>query len=337
VLLATIVLLLHTAATASIVALDFTRLPSAQGWTYASDGAAESSIFSVSGGVLSQDTTPGPFTFEAYDMQNVVAFEPFTIFVRARVLAESGNFANNSFGFCVIADTGGEAFGFGIGTGRIEDIPGNVLSTTIDNTTFHEYRMEVTPGVGYEFFVDDVLVATGAPGIGQQVAPSNLRLGDSTRGTGAHAEVTSFAFCQPVPTTTTTTTATTTTTTLPPAGHLKCYKIKDPAAKAAYTADLAGLTAEPGCRISVPAKQLCVDTTKTNVVPTPPGGGPPTGGNAGKFLCYKIKCPKGSDVSVPAEDQFGSRSVTAKIGGKLLCAPSSPSGAFLEGVQDLFN
>ena len=55
--------------------------------------------------------------------------------------------------------------------------------------------------------------------------------------------------------------------------HLNCYKIKDPQAKATYTADLGGLVAEPGCTIKVPAKLACVPATKTNVAPTPPGTG----------------------------------------------------------------
>ena len=54
------------------------------------------------------------------------------------------------------------------------------------------------------------------------------------------------------------------------ADHLKCYKVKDPQAKATYTADLGGLVAEPGCTIKVPAFMACVPTTKASVVPTPP-------------------------------------------------------------------
>src|SRR5262245_58154055 len=73
--------------------------------------------------------------------------------------------------------------------------------------------------------------------------------------------------------------------------HLKCYKIKESAKKVTYTADLGGLAPEPGCQVKVPGKLLCVETTKTNVSPTPPGA--PAGQAAGQFLCYKVKCPKG--------------------------------------------
>ena len=102
------------------------------------------------------------------------------------------------------------------------------------------------------------------------------------------------------------------------ADHLKCYKITDPQARATYTADLGGLVAEPGCAIKIPAKLLCIETTKTNVNPptiTSPPANPP-----GDFLCYKVKCPKAGPFMVPFTDQFGAR--TVKSGpARLLCAP----------------
>jgi len=103
--------------------------------------------------------------------------------------------------------------------------------------------------------------------------------------------------------------------------HLKCYKVKDPAAKAEYTADLGGLAPEPGCIIKTPAKMLCVASTKANVTPPPPGaaGGPA----AGRFVCYAVKCPKGALPAVPIVDQFGTRDLQPSK-PKLLCAPVAP-------------
>jgi hypothetical protein len=101
--------------------------------------------------------------------------------------------------------------------------------------------------------------------------------------------------------------------------HLKCYKIKDTAPKAVYTADLGGLTSEPGCQVKVPAKMLCVETAKENVNPAPPGGGP-TPAPAGAFLCYKAKCVKAVIAPVSVTDQFGARSVQPSV-AKMLCAP----------------
>ena len=103
------------------------------------------------------------------------------------------------------------------------------------------------------------------------------------------------------------------------ADHLKCYKIRDSAPKTSYTADLGGLAPEMGCRIAVPGKMLCVETVKSNPTPTPPNAGG-SAGPAGRFLCYKLKCPKGTLTAVPWSDQFGTRPVTP-VGAKLLCAP----------------
>ncbi len=106
--------------------------------------------------------------------------------------------------------------------------------------------------------------------------------------------------------------------------HLKCYKIKDPVAKVAYTADLGAsglLPADSGCVIKMPGKLLCVDTTKTNVSPPPPGADP--GPEAGRFVCYKVKCPKQTLAPVSWTDQFGSRTLLPK-GPKMVCAPEAP-------------
>src|SRR5262245_3073273 len=102
--------------------------------------------------------------------------------------------------------------------------------------------------------------------------------------------------------------------------HLKCYKVRDPLAKTRYTADLAGLVAEPGCLVKVPAKLACVPATKTNVAPAPPGGGP--SGTPNAFLCYAVKCPKSAFPQLPVQDQFGSRTLTPRK-ASLLCAPAT--------------
>lgn len=103
--------------------------------------------------------------------------------------------------------------------------------------------------------------------------------------------------------------------------HLKCYRPKDPLRKATYTADIAGLALEPGCRVKVPAQLTCVPATKTNVDPPPPGGGP--SGIPNGFSCYQVKCPKVALPAVPVADQFGTRTVTPGP-ARLLCAPFVP-------------
>src|ERR1051326_1153330 len=101
--------------------------------------------------------------------------------------------------------------------------------------------------------------------------------------------------------------------------HLKCYKVKDSALKAVYTADLGGLQAEPQCSIKVPGNLLCVEATKSNVSPTPPGGADNSGA-AGRFMCYKLKCPKATQAQLQWHDQFGNRLVQPGV-AKILCAP----------------
>lgn len=103
--------------------------------------------------------------------------------------------------------------------------------------------------------------------------------------------------------------------------HLQCFKIKDAATKAAYTADLTPtdptFAPAPGCKLNVPAKYVCVDVVKSNVSPAPPGS--PDGGAAQKYLCYKTSCPV-TQPTASLDDQFGTHAITVKKTG-LVCAP----------------
>ena len=108
---------------------------------------------------------------------------------------------------------------------------------------------------------------------------------------------------------------------VPISDHLKCFKVRDPAPKAAYTVDLSGLGGpNTGCVVKVPGKLLCVETAKVVTgEPVPPGG--VTGNPAGRVLCYKVKCPKIAGITIPWTDQFGARPITQLGPPKLLCAP----------------
>jgi hypothetical protein len=109
--------------------------------------------------------------------------------------------------------------------------------------------------------------------------------------------------------------------------HLKCYRIKDPALKTVYLADLLPdqqppFSVERGCKVKVPAKLFCIDVVKTNVQPPPAQSVPGT--TTHDFLCYKIACPKGTPfptAPLMVKDQFGQREVTIKKPG-LLCTPA---------------
>jgi hypothetical protein len=104
--------------------------------------------------------------------------------------------------------------------------------------------------------------------------------------------------------------------------HLKCFKVRDQLRQMFYTADLSGLVPEAGCRIKVPAALICLPSTKTNVSPTPPGGG--EGPPAGSFACYRLKCARPELPDVVIDDQFGTR-IGAPAFAKMLCAPLNPT------------
>ena len=118
------------------------------------------------------------------------------------------------------------------------------------------------------------------------------------------------------------------TPTMAVADHLKCYKAKEISGPGKFqtTATLVsgvGLATESGCIIKGPSKLVCSPVEKIG----PPAGGP-TGATT-RFICYKVKCPKLPDQNVVAVDQFGAHVFVIK-GPKTLCAPASPSGAFLD-------
>lgn len=192
-----LLVLFHLQANGGTISLDFNSLPSAQGWTYITSGQTESSIFSVDGVTLHQNSLgtglgAGGTAYQHYQMDGVVdPTKPFTIEIRARVL-ESELLDLGGFGFG--ASNGSEQFAIWIDPHTIwGDSFVTVINTSIDNTIFHNYRLEATPGVGYNLFVDSSLTATHAP---DASASNRLFLGDVGSGGNARADVTSFTFEQ---------------------------------------------------------------------------------------------------------------------------------------------
>ena len=122
-------------------------------------------------------------------------------------------------------------------------------------------------------------------------------------------------------------------TTIAAADHLKCYKAKEIAGPGKFqtTATLVSgavpaLATETGCIIKGPSKLVCSPVDKLG----PPPGGGPTGATT-RFVCYKVKCPRLPDQNVTAKDQFGTHVFVVRS-PKTLCAPASPSGAFLDAA-----
>ena len=192
--------------------LGFDSLPSAQGWTYVNFGtpAPEDRVFSVSGGVLHQNTIgvgiagQGQNSYH-YNHEIINESFPFTITVKARVLQDEGGvlLLTNPFGFSFGAYLCAESYGIGLSTNRVS-LNGDTIITNIDNTRFHDYRLLVTPGAGYQLFVDNVLMGSGPPRFGSFSdmfgdQPGSLFLGDGTAGPNALADVTFYRFSQDLP------------------------------------------------------------------------------------------------------------------------------------------
>jgi hypothetical protein len=110
--------------------------------------------------------------------------------------------------------------------------------------------------------------------------------------------------------------------------HLACAQFKEMnASRASSTLNLGAASfIAHGCVVKRPPVLACESATTANINPTPPGGGP--NGLTTGFFCYKAKCPRSTEY-VAGTDQFGHHG-GQRYNVKLLCAPASPSGAFLD-------
>jgi len=196
------------------ITLNFTSLPSAQGWTYFSrSGTDEHSVFSVDGSMLHQDTmsTPcveqdgDPFALcdrDYYTMGGVVDPSlPFVLEVRARVLAENQPpFQPFGFGFAVTSGTESVVIFLGPSVIRILDATlEHAQEIPYDNQVFHTYRVEGSfVDGGWRLLVDNTPVASGTALPADPCGCAGLLLGDVDAGGNARADVSSYRFFQPV-------------------------------------------------------------------------------------------------------------------------------------------
>jgi hypothetical protein len=179
---------------AATIELEFNSLPSVQGWLYQGT-VTESTVFSVDGSKLTQDTFSSPGdNAPVYGMNNVInPLFPFTVDFTVRVLNSDGA----SPTICFVAFTGTEVFQVGLNTGSVY-LNGTYYS--FDTTEFHDYRLEAIPGTGFSFFVDDNPFQTGLPA--PNPAHNSLLFGDGSAFPGADgiAEMTAYSFNQvPIP------------------------------------------------------------------------------------------------------------------------------------------
>src|SRR6266576_4020225 len=108
----------------------------------------------------------------------------------------------------------------------------------------------------------------------------------------------------------------------PTPDHLACFKVKDHARPATYSFSLTNAAGTQKCVAKLPAKFGCFESAESNVVPTPPGGGPSPGPAVGAVLCYQTKCKRPFTPTAEMADQFGARMVVFK-GAQFMCAPAN--------------
>ncbi len=202
---------LGAAASASAAALDvslnFASLPSAQGFSYVASGAhagvAEATVFSVSGGTLTQNTigqylgTSGAGLY--YQRANgITTTEAKQIRVTARALQAAGSsvFPNGEGGFCFLFAHGSVQYGFMLTPTRIGYLQSSwvLLPATYDNTQFHDYIFDWSPGGSWRIYRDGVQISTGSGG--GSLAVNRILIGDGTGGANARGEVSAYRFVQ---------------------------------------------------------------------------------------------------------------------------------------------
>jgi len=130
--------------------------------------------------------------------------------------------------------------------------------------------------------------------------------------------------------------------------HLKCFRVQDLRGQTNihYTLDLTpapgGLfTLESGCRVQSAARNLCIPVSKT-IVSSSGGARAVVAPGAQTYVCYNMRCPRETNVTVDLSDQLGGSGtllVQQHSGKRQLCVPSvgapsttstttSPGGAF---------
>ncbi len=186
------------------VSLSLDSLPSRQGWAYSTTGVdvgtPEASVFTVSDGVLVQDSMGQGFGHGEIQCARPVVLneaEPMVLEIRARLTNIEGYESNGcygygfNFGLC----TGKHLYQFGMMPDRIrDDCPISHDIVFLDTTVFHDYRIEMLPSGTARFFVDGAL-KTVTSGHSRDIA-AKLFLGDGTGTTNARAEVASYRFTQ---------------------------------------------------------------------------------------------------------------------------------------------
>lgn len=190
------------------ILLDFNTLPSAQGFVYSPVGShagvAEAAVFSVAGGVLTQDTI-GQYLGTIGGGINyvrggiIVVGEASELQVTARCLQVQGTaaFPAGQGGLWFGLTDGATQFGFALNASKAFVLGSSgwvTLAGTWDNTQFADWTFRFDPPATCRLYRDGALVSTTIGG--GAVAANRLIFGDGTGGANARGEITAFHFLQ---------------------------------------------------------------------------------------------------------------------------------------------
>jgi hypothetical protein len=184
---------------AAIVTLDFSTLPSAQGWSYSAEdpshsGQLESNIWSTDGTTLAMNTMGSPLVPPArntYLQTGIVnTVNSFEVTWSSRVLESEGTVAG---GWGVGVAMGAQQFTVGFITDAI------LIADTqrpFDATAFHDYRLTGMPGINtFSLYIDDVLFINGRS-FQKFFLGNYILFGDLTGAANARAQLDAFTFRQ---------------------------------------------------------------------------------------------------------------------------------------------
>lgn len=195
-------------AAAQDILLDFASLPSAQGFTCTAVGShagvAESTVFSVAGGVLTQNTigqylgtVGGGIYYVLPGIIDAAATSETHVTARCLQVAGSATYPAGQGGFCFLQTNGTTQFGFSLTPTKAYVLgPGGwvAVSGTWDNTQFADWVFRHEPPLACKLYRNGTLISTTTGG--GAVAANRLLFGDGTGGANARGEISSYHFLQ---------------------------------------------------------------------------------------------------------------------------------------------
>jgi hypothetical protein len=183
------------------ITLDMNSLPSAQGWTYGNDytDAPESSIFSVSGGMLHQNAIWNGAAVGYYITGPNIGDSSFVLTMQAQVNAVAGTGFIQGAGVAIGNASYNQQIVLGLGAGDLsvfnrQNGQYNIYSynTSQINTYTITYNSDTNI---YNVAANGTLIDTGSAFFGTST-PNTITIGDMTNGTFANADYASFSFVQ---------------------------------------------------------------------------------------------------------------------------------------------